>query len=342
MALSLTYTPAYPVSDTEITLDATDAVGTSREFELTSVPSQSALALGRLNDLSGNAIDTFTPDAPGEYGITVYDYRETGFAPARWRGDITAQGGKKVLSTIDGIVYVGEAVELPIVTLLGHGATLRLTIVGETARAAVLVDPLDELTRLVCLDAAVLAALDDLVDVDVSVLGNDLVTAVGDLVTNFETHRVDESFHAVPDDVNAMLRKYVLTTSSQAYAIAQLNEARDRLENHTRPGSGAPRWHGVDDTKNTFLVGAASDLASATVLMVDAGYRVYERHRVMPTTVHIVPDSDNTMSPALPLTTFILTFLDAIAVVDPSVVAGESEGAGDAAHRYGFKRSPTA
>lgn len=346
MALVLTYTPnsataGYPVAGTLVTLAATGARGTSREFELTSTPDESALSLGHFNDLEGNPMNTFTPDTAGEYGIKIVDYRDTGFAPSRWEGDVTAQRGKKLLQSATGIVYVGEVVELPIVTLLGHGATLRLTIVNETVRIARLVNPLTEVSRLVCLDEDVLAAADDLVDLTISALGNDLVTAVGDLVTNFEAHRGDtaNNVHAFVDSVNAMLRLYVSSSASIAYVIDQLNEARGRVDPHARAGSSSTRWHVADDTVNTLLVGQASNLATATVLMADLGYRVYDRHRALDGDVHEEADVLNAMATAAPLTLFIVAFLDAIALIDPVVVPGESEGAGDAAHRYGFART---
>jgi hypothetical protein len=344
MTITLTYTPVYPIPDDVVTLvGTTGQVGTSVDFELTSIPDESALTLGRLRNNSDELIATFTPDQPGEYGFTIYDYRDTGFAPARWRDDITAQRGKRLLSTSTGTVYVGEAVDLPIVTLLGHGATLRLTIVNETVRVATLVNPLTELSRVVCLDSTLTSPLAALVGVTVANLGNDLVTAVAELVAKFQAHRIliTASVHSMADSVNAMLRSYSSTYSSQAYAIAQLNEVRERIESHARTGSSGGGWHRNDDTKNTFLVGPASDLASAYVLFADAGFRVYERHRVLIANpdAHGAADATNTLTAASVLTLFIVAFLDAIAIVDPSPPAGESEGAADAAHRYGFKRA---
>lgn len=350
MVLALDYTPqsatdGYPVPGTLVTLDATGATGTSREFELMSAPDESLLALERLTDAAGDPIDTFTPDQPGEYVFTVYDYRDTGFAPARWTGDITAQRGKKLIGSATGTVYVGEEMDLPIVTTRGEGATLRLTIVNDTVRVATLVNPLTELSRLVCLDASLTTPLANMVDVTAANLGNDLVTSVGDLCTKFEAHRQMTSgspaVHLTTDSVNAMSRVYVSTTSSVAYAISQLNELRTRITGHAEPGSSATRWHTNDDSANQSIVGPASDIASATVLLADIGYRVYERHRtrVGTPTVHGSADNTNALTAASVLTTFIVAFLNAVAVIDPTVAGGESEGAGDAAHRYGFVRA---
>lgn len=345
MVLALTSSPDYPTPGTVVTLDVTGATGTSREFELTSRPSQSVLPLARLTNLAGDPIATFTPDQPGEYGFKAYDYRDTGFAPARWASDVTAQRGKRLLASATGIVYVGEFIELPIVTLLGHGATLRLTVVNDTVRAATLVSMLTEVSRLASLTSAVTDGLAGMVSRTVSALGNNLATGAANLMAKYEAHRANTSgspaVHSAADDVNAMLRAASSAYASQAYAITQLNEVRDRLENHQRSGSSSGGWHRNDDTKNTFMVGPASDIASATVLLADAGYRVFSRHilQVSDPQVHGSEDTTNALVTIAPLTTFIVAFLDAIEIIDPSIPAGESEGAGDASHMYGFTRA---
>lgn len=350
MVLALDYTPqsatdGYPVPGTLVTLTATGATGTSREFQLTSAPSQSTLSLTRLTDASGAAIDTFTPDQPGEYVFTVYDYRDTGFAPARWTGDITAQRGKKLIAKATGTVYVGENVDLPIVTLLGHGATLRITIVNDTVRVASLVNPLTEISRLAILVDAVTNGLAGMVTSTVAALGNNLSSGAAQLATCYDAHRIIVSSVHVGsgDQVNAMLRTTSSAYASHAYAITQLNEIRDRLEQHMRSGSASGSWHRNDDTVYHFQVGPASDIASATVLLADAGYRVFERHRTHVNSpapsIHIGADATNVLTAAAPLTTLIVAYLDAIEEIDPNIPAGESEGAGDAAHMYGFVRA---
>ena len=47
-------------------------------FSLTSVPDTSALALGKIVDAQDIATQTFTPDVPGEYGVTAAAYQEIG------------------------------------------------------------------------------------------------------------------------------------------------------------------------------------------------------------------------------------------------------------------------
>lgn len=343
MPVTFTYDPVYPVPGDEVTFTAAGATGTSREYELTSAPDESTLSLARLADESGEALDYFTPDQPGEYVFTIYDYKDTGFAPARWTGDVTAQRGKRLIGTGTTTVYVGEEVDLPIVTLLGHGATLRLTINNSTVREATIVDPLTEVSRLAILDSDVQTKLSALVTESIDTLGNDIATGAYDLVVKYEAHRqLVTSVHAASGDlVNAMLRVASSTYTTQAYGLTQLNEARERIEQHMRSGTASGGWHRSDDTTYTLLVGAASDLASATVLLADLGYRVYERHRthVTPPDVHIGADNTNALVAAEPLTLFIVAFLDAIEIINPAITAGESEGAGDAAHRYGFKRA---
>ncbi len=345
MAVGLEYDPEYPVVGEEITLTASNPEGTSQEFEIALVPDESGVALERLRDASGNSIDTFTPDVPGQYNVTIHDYRDTGFAPPRWSGDITAQRGKRLLGSYTRTVYVGVNMDLPIVTLLGHGATLRLTIVREHVRVAVLVDPITELSRVVCLQSAVTTAMGVLVGLTVTAMGNNLVTMIGDITTNFLAHiaTVSGSVHIGADTVNTMQRSYVSGAASHAYSIVQLNELREKVLGHTQAGSYAPRVHTNDDTVNTPLVGAASDQASAMVLAVDIGYRVYERHRILVGTpaVHGSQDTTNDLAAAASLTLFIVAFLDAIELIAPTAPTGEVEGANDAAHMYGFARALT-
>lgn len=331
--------PIYPIPGEEVTLSMTDGAGTRVDFELTSVPPQSALALGRLLDNAGAPIDTFTPDVPGEYGVLAYDIRETGVAPPRFRDDPIANPGIRVLGTQTGTVHVAAVMSLPITTAVGHGARLEIRVVNTTVRAAALLEPLTELSRTAALEGAVVTALGNLVGVLVSALGNEFVSGVTDLRAKFELHRGTlGGVHIVADTVTAMLN---YPPNSVDYAIAVLNELHDKLvRGHMQAGSSAPRWHAVDDGKNVPLAGRATNLAQGTVLFADLAYRVYERHRVQiasPAAHGGAGDTTNALATAAaPLSALIRDYFDAIAALTPTTAAGESEGADLAAHRYGF------
>jgi hypothetical protein len=334
--MTISQSPACPLPDEVVTLSISATTGTRVDFELTSVPPRSELTLGRLLDLSGEPIATFTPDVPGEYGFTAYDIRETGMAPPRFRGDPIGTPGKVVLGTQTGTASVAASTSLPITTMAGHGARLELRVVNLTVREAELLDPLTDLSRVAALQADVTSALTALEGVTIANLSNDLQSGVGELYTQFEEHREDTIPHGgdFVDTINAV-RAY--PPNSQQYMIVALNELYDRIVvGHMQAGAASPRWHDKDDGRNVPLAGKAASLAQATVTFSDLAYRVYERHRAEGPDIHTAADVINVLSEAAPLQLLIVAFFDAIAEIDPSVVAGENQGADQAAHRYGF------
>lgn len=346
--MTLAYTPAYPVPGDTVTLSVTgpSAPGSNRqEYEITSVPSRSTITPGRILDLNGDPTDEFVPDVAGQYGIRVYEYRESGYAPPRYPNDAIGASRLRLLANQSGFVNVSAVVSMPIATMRGHGSTLRLTINDGTVRAAELTLHANELSRIASAQSAVTTALDNLVGVAVSAIGNNIVTGVSDLRAKFEAHRVlvgGGPVHINADTTNAVQR---FTSNATEYSIALLNELYSKILAHTQAGASvALPYHSNDDAVNVALVGTASNHGQATVLFADLAYRVYERHRVQTNSplpaVHTTADNTNVVVAAAPLSLLIVAYLDAIAILDPTAPTGESEGANDAAHRYGFTLAP--
>ena len=339
--MTISQDPLYPIPGEEVTLSMSGGTGTRVDFEITSVPPESALETGKLFDTAGDPTNVFTPDVAGEYGIKAYDIKETGVAPPRFRDDPIGTPGTRVLGTQTGTVHVAAAVSLPITTAAGgHGARLELRIVNDNVRAASLLDPLTDVSRTAILQSTVVSAIDDLVDELVSAVGNDFVAGVTSLREEFIAHIGFGvgTVHIVADTLNAPLN---FPPNSVDFAIAVLNELLDRIvRGHMQPGSGAPRWHTNDDGVSAPLAGRATTLAQGTVLFADLAYRVYERHRVQTNSplpvVHGAADNTNVVVAAAPLSLLIVAFFDAIATLAPTDITGESQGANLAAHRYGF------
>lgn len=344
----LSYSPTYPIPGETVTLSLVapfiTPFGGAIEWELTAVPTRSALALGKLNDLSGQPTDRFVPDVPGQYAVKAYNYRLSGYAPPRYPNDPISIPRKRLLSNETGTVHVAASISMPITTTRGHGSTLTLRINDSTVRAAELGSHANELSRIAAAQSAVTTALGNLVGVTIVNLGNNMITAPTDLYNKFEAHRVlvgGGPVHINPDNVNVVGR---YPSNSIEYTIGLMNELYAKILNHTQTGPSGTRWHTNDDAVNVPIVGKANNLNDAVLLFADLGYRVYERHRVLtnsPTpAVHGAADNTNAIVAAAPLSLLIVAYLDAIAELDPTAPSGESEGANDAAHRYGFAIAP--
>jgi len=285
--------------------------------------------------------DRFTPDVAGEYAFTAHDFVSFVGIP-QYLGDPQGETRQVMLAQQTGTIHVGELMDLPILTDGGEGGVLRLTVVNETIRAAEITGTTGETGRLAALDPGVVAALAALVGIAVSAAGTDLQTGVNELRTKFNAHVISSVWHVAADNVNGIVRAY--DTKSQAAAIATLNEARKRFVDHAQQTTtAATRTHTNDDYLSVPVAAQAKDIASATVLYADLSERGYERHRVLDTAstppIHDSAggDTTNALSAPSPLTTAIVSYLDAMVIVDPTISSGEPEGAGDLAHRFGFK-----
>jgi len=344
--MALASIPAYPVVDETVTIDDAAIASDVQVFELTSVPSASALVLGLLQSPS-TATQTsafaiaagdleladFVPDVAGEYGFTVYGFNEYTAAGAdEQRLELSA--------TSTGTAHVGEVVTLPILTLTGTGAVLSLTVNDSTVRAAALLLPTNEKARAAILLTAVTTPLAALVGQTVTAIGRALQTDVNELRTKYAAHRIIEgSIHTAADSVNSVPTD---DADSQLGAIELLNLLLEAILKHMKDSTAdATGWHTVDDLANLPLVGAASNLATATVLSADLRERVYEAHRLQiasPAVHGASGDTTNSLTAPSLLDAVIVALLDALADPAPTAATGEPDGAVLAGSRFGFDR----
>lgn len=342
--MAITTSPTYPVPGELVTLTRTGGVGAMTEFELTSKPSTSALTLGFLRAKSGAAIATFTPDVQGAYGFRAHEYVEySGFAS--YPGDPAGAARKELRGSQTGTVYAAATLELPVQTIFGHGATLRLRVHGSTVVAAELVRPTTDLARLAALQTSVTTALAALVGVtaEAGQLGEDFVADVRALLDAYNTHRsvVESGQHASPDSTNVPRREAPYSVPA---AIDSLNDLYDVMLGHMRAGVGGGTWHSADDTKNMPIAVRGTGLAGAVVALADLRERVYERHRVQTASPAAHGAADNTPTSAmpnpLPLTSAIVAYLDVLASASPTAQTGDQQGAITLMHAFGLKLLP--
>jgi hypothetical protein len=323
---------AYPLPGEEVTLAfTTTTAATTARYYLTSVPDESALETGFIVDAAGAYLDTFTPDVPGAYGIRA-DLWWKRIGVAQYDGDPAGGTRETFKESQTATIYVGDVLDLPIVTLLEHGVTVRLGIFNATCRTAEFALPLTDASRVAALDATALASLATCVDVAVTALDDTLTTSVTELRTKYEAHRVHSS-HAASDTVNVMGREAPYANRSARVA---LNELHDKLLAHMTTGS----YHASDDNLNLPLCGKAQDDAQATVLAAELRFRVYNLHRVQNSSPasHTAPgDTTNTLTAAKPLAATVRDFLAALAY--STAPTGEQSGAVVAMNLFGFKRA---
>lgn len=330
--MTVSASPTYPLPAEEVTLSfTTTTAATTARYYLTSVPDESALTTGFLVDAAGAYLDTFTPDVPGAYGIRA-DLWWKRIGVAQYDGDPAGGTRETFKESQTATIYVGDVLDLPIVTLLGHGVTVRLGIFNATCRTAEFALPLTDASRVAALDATALASLATCVDVAVTALDDTLTTSVTELRTRFEAHRVHSSHAGGSDTVNVMAREapYVQRTSRET-----LNEIHDRLLAHMTTGT----WHSYDDTKNLPLCGKAGDDGSAVVLCAELRFRVYELHRaqVASPASHSGGGDGTALTTAKPLAATIRDYLTALALT--TAPTGEQSGAVVAMNLFGFRRA---
>jgi hypothetical protein len=362
MATTLSSSPTFPAAGDTVTLTAAGAVGESIVFEITSVPAASAVVPGFIvtgldieasaevgNSAQGVADrevagDTFVADLAGDYAIRIWEFRQFPGYGGGFDGDPVSDGRLELLGATDTTLKVGEPLDLPVISKLGDGGTVRLVVVDDTVRSASIIDPLTELGRLAALDSAVVAALAALVGVLAASVGTDLQTGVNDLRANYEAHRVDAGHAgAFTDTTNTVP---TTAASSNVGAIDLLNEVRAALIAHlTLANTDAPgsAWHTEDDLANLPLAADATDIRTATVLSADLRERVYERHRLetVSPNAHDAADVTNALAAPSLLDDSIVAYLDAIAAASPTAPGGESQGVQDLISRFGFDKPQT-
>lgn len=344
--MAITQSPTYPTAGTavSVTSDASAVLLFDYAIELTSVPPASSLSTGLQLKQTTSAIskpieaakagllaDSFVPDVAGEYGVTVYVIQQRPL-PGEIRYAISA--------TDSGTVNVGQVAQLPILTERYGGATLQITIVNDTIRAASLVEFVDEASRAAAQQTTVTAALTAMVGVTVATAIGDPYTRANDLRTEFNDHLANTGVHNVADATNPIVGEAVY---SLAGLLRFLTAMLDAAEGHALDAEAASRWHAAEDTVNLPVIGTATDLAGATVLLSDLRERFYERHRVMNTSstpvVHddATGDTTNTLSAPTKLDDVIVAYLDALVDSSPTPATGESDGAVAAAAAGGFR-----
>jgi hypothetical protein len=334
--MAITIDPTIPVAGEEVTLSISGATGSTdaTRFELTSVPSRSALETGELVDAAGDPVQVFTPDAAGRYTFIAYDYRRFSGLGA-FAGDPAGEARDVLVATQTGSVFVADELLLPIAGA-GHSLTLRCLVQnGEIAEAS-LEDSTTEKARLCALDAGVLAAVAALEGEDVDIVGENLITGVVAFIAKYEAHREavgteEAKVHNEEDEVNVIAASTIVT---QVGAISALNDLDDKLMGHLTTNTG--EWHVALDGSNFPITPKSTNVAGATVKLVDLR-RVYAAHLATETTVHNYADTDNVNSADSLLTAAIRAVLTFFAAQVPTTPDGESDATLEATARYGFR-----
>ncbi len=374
--MTVSTTPTYPLAGAEVTLATSLAADTTVVWALTSAPVTSALTTGFLklakgfklgsptDDASGQqladalgeptgATDVarlrlqtafFTPDVPGPYTFTAFLVRHRPGIPA-FLGDSAGDERFELVGSDAGTVHVGGVVDLPVVTAQGDGAILRLQVNNSTVSVASLVEPHNEKSRVATEQATVISGLTALVGQAINAIGPNVATAITELRTKYEAHRVSSGgggAHGSPDGINTVPRT---GADSIAGALSLAGALFDAIGAHLTSGSTvAAPWHADamgtphDDFKNLAITAKPSTLAELTVAQADLRYRVYERHRVLVASpaAHVNADNTNALGAATLLDAAIVAYLDALAIENPTAPAREAEGVNDAEHLYGF------
>lgn len=330
--MTISSDPVYPAAGQPVTLATSTGDADLAVFSLTAVPPESALALGKIVDAQGKAVQTFTPDRAGAYSVTAHCYQEIGIG-VTWR---------KLAAQETTTLHVGGYLELPITPTNGHAITLRLLVVSGTVRAAELVSPATELARVAALDTTVAAAVEALVGVGVNSLDVDFITDTNTLCTKYLGHIGMYGFggvHAMADSTNVLL---VEAAKSVPAAIRRLNDLAAKFRGHAESGTSGGGWHatGQDDSKNTLQVApVAQSLGEAVVLKADLRERCYRRHiaQTANPASHGLADGVNTIADPFPMPAAIAAYLDYVATNTPTAPSGESEGIADAQAAWGFR-----
>jgi hypothetical protein len=260
--MSIDYTPQYPVGGEELSLSLSGAVGTSFGFELTGVPSQSALTTGLLliDQPVGSTVpvspllaatsdllsSVFTPDVAGQYTFKAYDMRQVVGTPT-FVGDPSGETRYELLNTQGGVVKVGSLMELPVITSDGNGGVIELRIVETYIRAAAIVDHTTEIGRTAALQADVVQALTDVVGLTIDAAATDFLPALKELRDKYDGnalalpsppgivgHRnraesVSLGVHFEPDTINRLSGGIPF---SLKFAVKLVNEIREKLTGH--------------------------------------------------------------------------------------------------------------
>jgi hypothetical protein len=324
--------PTYPSTGDNVTLSITSATGSTAatRFQITGLPENSGLETGMLVDEGGEPTQSFTPDVAGAYSVTAYDYRRFVGVP-RYAGDPAGASFDRLVATQSGTVYVGESMDLPI-RAMGHQITLRLTVVNGTVRAASLTDPTTEIARYAALDATVLAAVDALVDVAVSGIGESIPDDVAAFREKFNAHLESADAHPFPGDtVNPVV---IADTGTMIGAIRGLVELGEHYVRHLVTPN---EWHeDTFDVEHLPIAAPATDVAGAYVYLADLR-RVYPAHINDSPGLHPELDAAANLTADSLLTDAIQAVLEYFADATPTAPSGTNPGSVSLAGAFGFK-----
>ncbi|MGK3981293.1 hypothetical protein WMF38_57380 [Sorangium sp. So ce118] len=331
--MAITCSPLYPIPSEAVTLSISGATGNvaATQFELTSVPDNSGLPTGMLTDDAGDAAQEFTPDVPGAYGVTAYDYRRFSGVTSFY-GDPSGEARDVLVATQTGTVYVGDVMDLPI-RGAGHEVTLRLTVVNGTVRAAELVDPTTDKARYATLDANVLAVVVALEGVAATSVGDSLVSMAAIYVDPFNAHLANRSAHAAMEDATNTLPE--VKVGSLAGAIAYWQKAWDELVGHLTTTPTGDGWHGRPDFVNVPVAPRSTDVAGCFVQVCDL-LRCYTDHIAYGDPIHDTLDGTNTLPAPAGLTAAVQGVLAYFAAETPTAPSKANPGALRLIAKHGF------
>ena len=353
--MAIVPTPTYPISGDTVSLAIDVPVGNTTVLELTVVPDDSTIAptvqervqTGRkIQDAvdDESASEAFTPDQPGAYTWRAYEYASSPGSPA-FPGDPAGEATDVLVANQSTTIYVGALMDLPLVTVEGDGADLRLQVNDGTVRAASLQNFRTNNAQSAAEQTAVVAALAALVGTSVSTIGANLETAIIALHGAYTAHIADAAtVHIAADGVNTLS---LSEPSDHDGAILVLNEISLKYRAHATGSSSGAGWHreSLDDLENLPVAAEATDKASATVLYADLAYRGYARHLdaadtpAMDPEVHDNADTTNTIAAATLLDAVIRDFFDALVGITQTAQRGENSGDIQATILYGFVRA---
>ncbi len=370
-------TPVYPVYGETVTLAVDNLTGNMAGYYVNASPERSVQQAGFLNRRldGGDRIDTptddepydpgaditklqemldsdaltdsFVPDASGEYEFTAYELRKVRGIPS-YPGDPAGEIVQDLVIAQSNSVWVGEYMDLPLVTADGDGADLRLQVNDATVRAATLVNHRTNSAAVASAQTAVTNALAACIGIPAGTIGADLLAAVNDLRAKAVLHFAEgPNVHVAADATNVINRS---GATDEQGAITLLNEVRENYVAHAldSPAVGSPgAWHynTTDDLENLPLAAAATSIADATVLCADLRLRGYARHRltVNPGTPPICHDALSGAPTALAvaatdLDNVVVAFFDALISTGNSAQDNENQGEVTLRSTFGFSR----
>ena len=367
---ALVIQPQYPVPNREFKLSVT-ITGSGANYArvwVTAAPDKSELAKKLADSRSsrvqiyeglGTAIP-FTVDRGGIYVVSVQEYTKgaTGYGGGFEGSASGYQSEAEVGAATTLYINVGHRLVLPIgkapdtsdLTLWCFGNNIRQTIAdvhGETTPA--LFNSRTAKARYAALNTNVLADLASLVDLDSATAAGVMSTIITNLIAKFNAHRILGGVHAANDTDNVVSTSIIPTSGvlSAAGIVTAANELLLNMTRHFRnakasaldvgsQGYHAPGASKCSDLANLPISGAASDPASALLLIADL-WRAYSQHRIS-SVFHNAADITNVATALPKIPNLISLHILSLKESTPSIVpATEPTGTVLLTQSLGFK-----